>query len=350
MGRCRQANLRGKSHRNDRDTLSKKLFILEVMKDREKAVKFGQARKLPKGLNSTALALYDLLFGVERSVLVQDMLVFFKALTTSNFMRRQPNYQRLSLSFLIQLNMILNHDDQRCTEIALKYVRWCFSVSEWGDSHNCQPVDLLQEFSLVKQTKRIGSRSPHACNNFGQISPDRAAKAIDQRRMSHSIVLFWVSILGDIQPFDDDANAKLLDKIQGIGNEDKSELHLDRSRGFWRCHDAIAHIRTAAAAFKKGFELGLEVQLTKREFPILCTLHRSKRDMLRSALAVPCLMGSQRQAKIKQLSIRQLSPSCQRINHLRVHQVKLVLMSTKLVMGHISQFIYQGPTRMQREA
>jgi len=71
-------------------------------------MKFGPARKVPKDINSTGLALYDLLFGVERYVLVQghlltrirpqeiahnkrggqrksekQWLVFFKALTVS---------------------------------------------------------------------------------------------------------------------------------------------------------------------------------------------------------------------------------------------------------------------------
>ena len=146
--------------------------------------------------------LYDLIFGVERYVVVQghlltrirppdaeatnsttctssaeegretgnvtseryprEWLVFFKALTVSTFMRWQPNYQRLTLSFLIQLTMILDHKDSRCVDLALKRIRWTMSVSEWGDSHKCEAIDLLQEHSMVQQVKGVGQRDPAA--------------------------------------------------------------------------------------------------------------------------------------------------------------------------------------------
>lgn len=149
---------------------------------------FGPARKLPHGMNCTGLVIYDLLFGIERFVLVQghlltrvrprdnpysthrryptDWLVFFKAITASTFLRWQPNYQRLTLSFLIQLSLILNHKDKRCIDLALKRIRWTCCVSEWGDSHKCTPVDLLQEYSMVAQVKKVGRRNPIAFINL----------------------------------------------------------------------------------------------------------------------------------------------------------------------------------------
>jgi len=39
--RCKNAGIIGKSSRKDKDTLSKKLYIVEVMRDKEKAIKFG---------------------------------------------------------------------------------------------------------------------------------------------------------------------------------------------------------------------------------------------------------------------------------------------------------------------
>mmetsp|Transcript_19894 Transcript_19894/g.29969 ORF Transcript_19894/g.29969 Transcript_19894/m.29969 type:complete len:107 (+) Transcript_19894:90-410(+) len=73
--RCKSAGVIGKSSRKDKDTLSKKLFLVEVLNEKESAIVFGPARKLPKQTNSTALVLYDLLFGVERFVLVQGHLL-----------------------------------------------------------------------------------------------------------------------------------------------------------------------------------------------------------------------------------------------------------------------------------
>ena len=149
----------------------------------------GPARKLPHGMNCTGLVIYDVLFGgIERFVLVQghlltrvrprdnpystrrryptDWLVFFKAITASTFLRWQPNYQRLTLSFLIQLSLILIYKDKRCIDLALKRIRWACCVSEWGDSHKCTPVDLLQEYSMVAQVKKVGRRNPIAFINL----------------------------------------------------------------------------------------------------------------------------------------------------------------------------------------
>ena len=68
--RCANANLVGRSSRKDQKTLTKKFYLLEVKNDREAAVEFGQSRKLPDGINLTGVAIYDILFRVERFALM----------------------------------------------------------------------------------------------------------------------------------------------------------------------------------------------------------------------------------------------------------------------------------------
>mmetsp|Transcript_41822 Transcript_41822/g.71546 ORF Transcript_41822/g.71546 Transcript_41822/m.71546 type:complete len:222 (+) Transcript_41822:1282-1947(+) len=209
-------------------------------------------------------------------------------------MRWQPNYQRLALTFLIQLKLILNHDDPQCTDLALKWIRWTFCVSEWGDSHKCYPVDLLQEHSMVEQVKKVGRRSPTAYlnlqsrvllhsyiglkdiesrakenNEFGPMSSDRIKKADEKCRMSNAILKVWLSILNSICPLQTDCNATDMDVIQGFGDEETQVLFADRSRAYYKSIDAIDHILEAASAFLKGFRNGCEVALPTRQYSIV---------------------------------------------------------------------------------
>ena len=276
LSKCTNAGILSKSDRRRKGVLQKKLYLYEVEGNKEAALKFGPKRRVPQRTNSTAVALYDFIFGPERFALVQghlltrirpkdmklkknqryprEWLVFFKALTVSTFMRGQPNYQRLSLSFLIYLTMILKHDDDRCTDLALKRIRWTISVSEYGDSCRCYPLDLLIEGSLVEEVKKVGRRDPTAfrnlesrsllrsyirlqdiesrsstSTNFSNVSPDRATRAENERRMSVSNVAVWVAILSDIHPLPENASAAEYDIIQGLGDDDLQVRHLPRA-------------------------------------------------------------------------------------------------------------------------
>ena len=75
LTRCKNANILEKSSRRDKETLAKKLYILEVKKDKEKAIQYGPTRTIPKQTNSTALAVYDLLTSPERCALVMGHLI-----------------------------------------------------------------------------------------------------------------------------------------------------------------------------------------------------------------------------------------------------------------------------------
>jgi len=317
---CTDANLLGNGARKDKDTLAKKWYLYHFKKDKERAIKFGPSRKVPAGTNSTGIMICDLLFGVERFAIVHghllqrvrakdfkpthnteryptDWLVFFKALTVSTFMRHQPNYQRLTLSFLIQIAMILKHDDKRCIDLALKRIRWTFCVSESGDSHNCQPVDLLQEHSLVERVKKVGSRDPasyqhledrcivdsyfrlleieaRANENFNFILPNNASRVNEQHRISNSILSVWLAIIDAIKPILSDAAEEELDTIQGVTRKESHVKHADRSRAFYRSIDAVDHVVLSAAAFTKGYVYGLDVGIPPRKFPTLRQANR----------------------------------------------------------------------------
>ena len=339
---CTNAKLIGKSDRRDKDTLSKKLYLHDYKKDTKAAMKYGDTRKVPADTNITGVVIYDLLFGPERCALVlghlltrvrpedkkgeeedeypRDWLVFFKALTASTFMRWQPNYQRLTLTFLIELTLILKHNDPRCTNLALKRLRWTFSVSEKGDSHKCTPVDLLQEHSMVQQVKSVGRRDPNAFHNlesrvilhsalrlqeiesrhlsagFDCIYTDRSARVEERRRMSRSIALFWVAILGSIQPLPHDAQRGALDLIQGIGTEESQYEFADCSRVFYRSIDARDHILVAGSAFLKGFRHGYEVAIPPRQWKMLRRLDRARKK--RKVSAQSLLATASKRAKI----------------------------------------------------
>ena len=75
LTRCVNSRILLNSSRKDKETLAKKLYLYEVKKDREAALNFGPARKVPDRINSTGLTLYDLLCGVERFVIVQGHLL-----------------------------------------------------------------------------------------------------------------------------------------------------------------------------------------------------------------------------------------------------------------------------------
>ena len=75
LSSCTNARILDSSSRKDKPTLSKKLYLHEVLKDKKAAVEFGPKRKLPKGTNSTGLTIYDLIFGVERFAIVQGHII-----------------------------------------------------------------------------------------------------------------------------------------------------------------------------------------------------------------------------------------------------------------------------------
>ena len=166
-------------------------------------------------------------------------------------------------------------------DLALKRIRWTFSVSEWGDSHRCYPADMCYEHGMVQQTKIAGQRNPAAFSNLesrvqlhsymrmreiesrsrisadttnlATIHPSRASKAEEQCRVSRSMVIVWLSLLGQITPHEDDATPADMDAIQGFGSEESQLLFTDRSRQYYRSIDACDHILVTWSAFKKGF-------------------------------------------------------------------------------------------------
>lgn len=85
-----------------------------------------------------------------------DWIVMLKALAMSTHMRRQPNYQRLSVAVLIMLTSILHHKSKEITDVALEHLRWTFSLTKTGNPFCCQPLDLLQEHLLVALIKAAG--------------------------------------------------------------------------------------------------------------------------------------------------------------------------------------------------
>ena len=290
---------------------------------------YGPARKVPQDTNATGLVIYDILSGVELKFLFlmverfsvifghlltrvrpedrnsenksedypKEWLVFFRALTASTFMRRQPNYQRLSLSFLIQLTLILKHNDPRCIGLALERIRWTFAVNESGDSHTCIPVDLLQESSMVQQIKGVGRRDPTAYwllesraklqsyirlhevearqnSELGPLSSNKKSRSMEQRRISRSIAIVWLNIISDIKAIEQNTD---LDVIQGLDNEQAITRFADRSSVLYRAEDAAEHILVAGSAFIKGFATGCKVAIPPRPYAILSCLHRVSR-------------------------------------------------------------------------
>ena len=338
LRRCIDARLLDSNSRKDADSLAKKLYLLDKEgKNAAIAYSPGPSRKVPHGCNSTALALYDLLFSVERYVIFKglllsrvreydsscssqrgrkkadqrcqcchqyerncqcshryDILVFFKALTVSSFTRRQPNYQRLTLSFLIELTMILNHECKRCADLAFKRIRWSMSLCENGDSWNCQPLDLIQEHSIVQLVKNIGQRDPNATKSlmarvvvkslvrvkhlerlagnleFRSIRP-RLQRNREESRVFCTVAAEWLRILHAVTSTPQTPQSSSRggrDMIIGTGRHFSS-----RSRAYYRHLDAVHHVEKSARAFLKGYTRGVEVAMPPREYKLLAQLH-----------------------------------------------------------------------------
>ena len=86
-------------------------------------------------------------------------LVACKAMLTSVFMRRQPNYQRALSLFLIFVHSILEHPDDVVVEVTMTYIYSALAMSRHGNSHACTPLDLHQEKDMMS-TKQVAARSP----------------------------------------------------------------------------------------------------------------------------------------------------------------------------------------------
>lgn len=340
LTQCTNLGLLVTNSRKDKLTLQQKLYICNVLRDKEAAIKFGPSRKLPKGINSTGIVLCDLLFGPERFALIMghlltrvrprdptndkkryptDWLVFFKAITASTFMRWQPHYQRLTLTFLIQLTLILKHKDNQCIDLSLKRIRWTFSLSEKGDSYRCTPLDLHQEGAIIEEVKKVGRRDPWSFRNlrsrvllssffrlkriearaamdspFPNIQPENASKVQEEQRQSRAIVAVWTDILQALDASDPAITDS--ERIVGLGNDESQVLFADRSRAYWRPVDATDHIMTAGVAFLKGYELGYAVAITPRPFLVLRRLYRVRKK--KSASPKSQLSTSAQQRKL----------------------------------------------------
>jgi len=107
------------------------------------------------------------------------------------------------------------------------------------------------------------------------IAPGRRSRVEEEHLVSSSMLNVWMSIIGDIVPLPSDAKKTELDKIQGFSREGADVSFVDRSRAYYRSHNAVDMLLVAGSAFIKGFTFGYPVAFSPRPYPVLRRLDRT---------------------------------------------------------------------------
>jgi len=291
-------------------------------------------RPLPEGCSLSSAAAHRLLFGVDVYCMIKGSLVsrvaatkredsswrcrtcskgrrncrcasscdltsFFLSCCISVLQRQQPHYSRLLLYQLIYQALILKHADTKVKELVIERMEAAMAMHKFGDRHNGQSGDLIQEEEIVAPTKRYAasstssSSSMHSRVLFGTIvqrirtenaarnhvlgpmpphQPGRRNREARQLRRAFSVGTALMNRLieeretaGDVEDRPDN------DIIVWSAGELRFN---DPQRYFWAPVDANIYMKKFLLTLVKGLKEGIDAAAPYRPNKPLSSLHK----------------------------------------------------------------------------